>query len=210
MASAIAKVSTQSLKAMGVAPEQVQAFKEPLQAACALFQIDSPARVAGFLSQAAHESEKFKHLQENLFYTTPERILKVFPGRVKTIEQAGRLTSNPRNLANTVYCDRLGNGPMASDDGWQYRGRGLFQLTGKANYKAASEALGHPYLTQPELLTEHMHAALTAAWFWKERGCNELADQRLFTLITQRINGPALLGHSQRMALYTQAVNSLE
>ena len=210
MVKPIARVSTQSMKAMDVAPAQVQAFKESLQAACVLFQIDTPARVAGFLSQAAHESNLFKTLQENLVYRTPERILKVFPSRVKSLAQAECLVSSPRELANTVYCGRLGNGDQGSDEGWVYRGRGLFQITGKANYEAAAKALGHPYLTCPEMLMEPTHAALTAAWFWYQRGCNELADRRLFTQITQQINGPALLGHAERMVLYTQAINGLE
>lgn len=209
MGQVMTSVNTQSLKAMGVAPEQVQMFKEPLQAACALFQIDTPARVACFLAQAVHESDKFKHLQENLFYSSPERIMTIFPSRVKTLDEAKNLTRSPRELANRVYSGRLGNGDMASEDGWNFRGRGLFQLTGRDNYKAVEIALGHPYSTQPELVGMPSHAALTAAWYWHSNGCNELADSRQFSLITKRINGPAMLGHDVRMTLYTQAVNAL-
>jgi len=210
MSKPTARVSTQSLKAMGVLPEQAQMFKEPLRAACALFQIDTPARVACFLAHAVHESAKFKHLQENLFYTTPERILAVFPSRVKTLEEAEALARNPKALAIQVYSCRLGNGDVTCDDGWNFRGRGLFQLTGRDNYEAAAKALNRPYVEQPELVGEASDAALTAAWFWHSRGCNELADQRLFSNITAKINGPAMLGHDARMALYTQAVNCLD
>ena len=64
MAKVAARVSTQALKSMGVAPEQVQLFKGPLQEACALFQIDSPARVAAFLAQTIFERPGLKACTE--------------------------------------------------------------------------------------------------------------------------------------------------
>lgn len=210
MPKVLARVNTQSLKAMGVKPEQAQAFKEPLQAACALFQIDTPHRVAAFLANCAHESGKFLQLQENLFYSSAQRILTVFPSRVRSLEEAEKLTNNPRGLANVVYSNKLGNGEADTNDGWEYRGRGLFQLTGRANYAAAGLGLKRPYKDQPELVSEPSDAALTAAWFWHHSGCNELADGRQFSQITKRINGPAMMGHEARMTLYTQAVNALD
>lgn len=210
MAKPLSFVSTQSLKSMGVKPNESNIFKEVLKAACALNEINTPARVAMFLAQAAHESAKFTRLQENLNYTSPERILAVFPSRVKTLDEAKELVKNPRGLANRVYSDRLGNGSSDSDDGWMFQGRGLFQLTGRENYAKASEALGVDLVSTPGLVALPEHAALTAAWYWRVNGCNELADQRLFQKITRVINGPAMLGHTERMALYTQAVNSLD
>lgn len=210
MAKPLSFVSTQSLKSMGVKPNESNIFKEPLKAACALYGIDTPARVAMFLAQAAHESAKFTRLQENLNYTSPERIVAVFPSRVNTLDEAKKLVQNPQDLANRVYSGRLGNGDTASGDGWKFRGRGLFQLTGRENYAKASAALKVDLVADPDLVALPEHAALTAAWFWQANGCNELADQRLFQKITRTINGPAMLGHTERMALYTQAVNSLD
>lgn len=205
-----AKISTQALKAIGVLAENIQLYKEPLQAACDRFQINTDTRVAMFLAQASHESQGFKHVQENLFYSTPERIMKVFPSKVKTLEQAKTLTKDPKKLANCVYAGRLGNGGEDSGNGWDYRGRGLFQLTGKDNYKAAATELGFDYVSLPELLNSPTHGALTAAWYWSKNGCNELADQRQFSVITKRINGPAMLGHNERMHLYALVINALE
>lgn len=204
------KITTQAMKALGATAESVALYKDALQAACALFQIDTHTRVAMFLAQAAHESEGFKHIQENLFYSTPERILQVFPSKVKTLDQAKTLTKDPKKLANCVYAGRLGNGDAASGDGWNYRGRGLFQLTGRSNYEQAEQKMGHPYLSEPELVNSPTHAALTAAWYWNENGCNELADQRQFSVVTKRINGPAMLGHTERMKLYALVINALE
>ena len=69
MAKVAARVSTQALKSMGVAPEQVQLFKGPLQEACALFQIDSPARVAAFLAQTIFEHPGLKACTEEALKT---------------------------------------------------------------------------------------------------------------------------------------------
>lgn len=204
------KISTQALKAIGVLADNIQLYKEALQAACDKFEINTHNRVAMFLAQAAHESEGFKHIQENLFYSTPERIMQVFPSKVKTLEEAKKLTKDPKKLANCVYAGRLGNGEPATGNGWDYRGRGLFQLTGKDNYSAAAVELDFDYVSLPELLNSPKHGALTAAWYWKKNGCNELADQRQFSVITKRINGPAMLGHNERMQLYALAINALE
>jgi putative chitinase len=55
-----------------------------------------------------------------------------------------------KKLANYVYAKRLGNGDVTSGDGWRCRGRGLIQLTGRANYQSAGRALSRPFETQPE------------------------------------------------------------
>ena len=209
MLSTGVRISSHALKSMGVGLEEVVLFKEPLNEACAAFEINTPGRVAAFLAQAAHESSKFKQMQENLFYTTPERLMKVFPSRIKTLEDAKTLTKNPRGLANRVYSGRLGNGSIESEDGWNFRGRGLFQLTGRANYQEAAKGLNRPYVEKPDLVGFPIDAAMTAAWFWKSKGCNQLADSHQFSVITQRINGPAMLGHEERMAMYSAVINGL-
>ena len=87
------------------------------------------------LATAKHETgNTFKPIEENLYYTTPERIRAVWPKRFPTVESAVPYLRNPRPLANKVYGNRedLGNG--GGDDGYNYRGRGLPQVTGKANY----------------------------------------------------------------------------
>ncbi|MGE1156763.1 glycoside hydrolase family 19 protein, partial [Pseudomonas kitaguniensis] len=89
-------------------------------------------------------------------------------------------------------------------DGSKYRGRGLIQITGRANYAACAEALGLDLVNQPELLEQPQHAAMSAAWFWSTRGLNTLADQGEFAKITRRING-GLTGQEDRLQLWERA-----
>jgi putative chitinase len=196
------------LIAAGIAPTQARLFVEPLGSACDRYQINKPARIAAFVAQAAHESQEFTRLEENLFYRSPERIRQVWPTRVRSMAEAAKLIRNPERLANCVYANRLGNGDESSGDGWQFRGRGLFQLTGRANYMAAGASIGNPYKTHPELVREPWHAALTAAWFWASIDGNNLADASLIDTLTRKINGPAMLAADERRSRFDEALRA--
>jgi putative chitinase len=199
-------ITVQSLIAAGIAPTQARTFAEPLAAACARFAIHPPARIAAFLGQCSLESSSFTRLEENLFYTTPERVRAVFPSRVKSLADAARLTRNPQALANTVYAGRLGNGDTASGDGWRYRGRGLIQLTGKDNYVSAAAGLALPLVTHPDMAALPAAACMTAAWFWHSNKLNLLADSAQWDAITRAVNGPAMLHAAQRRQMTEEAV----
>lgn len=196
------------LIAAGIAPTQARLFLEPLRAAFARFQIDTRPRIAAFIAQAAHESANFTRLEELLYYRTPERLLTVWPRRFAGLGDAAHFIRNPRALANRVYANRLGNGDEASGDGWRYRGRGIFQLTGRANYLAAGVALGQDYKTHPELVALPTDAALTAGWYWASTHLNELADSAQIDAITERINGPAMLGQVERRSNFDEALRA--
>lgn len=200
-------IDVAKLCAAGIAPTQAKMFAEPLKAACALYDINSPVRVAAFIAQLAHESQQFTRMEESLYYRTPERILQMWPRRVGTIAKAITLTKNPKGLANAVYSNRMGNGDEASGDGWKYRGRGAIQLTGRDNYEAASKATGRPYLDQPDLVAQPSDACLTAAWFWHEHGCNALADTSQIDAITARIN-PAMAGKEDRREWFRESLTA--
>jgi putative chitinase len=202
-------INLATLVAAGIAPTQARLFAEPLASACERFGIATPVREAAFVAQCAHESEGFTRLEESLYYRRPERVREMWPGRVRDLVQASRLVGNPQGLANWVYSSRNGNGDVASGDGWRYRGRGLLQLTGRANYSAAAAAIGRPYLECPDLVAEPWDACATAAWFFTQQaGCLPLADASDTAAITRRINGPGMVGLADRRQRFEQAVQA--
>lgn len=182
----------------GVSPTVAKSAVEPLKAAMALHAIDTDERIAAFLGQLFVESSMLTSLEENLLYTTPERLCAVWPSKFKTVESARPYVRNPQKLANFVYANRNGNGPESTGNGWAYRGSGYLQLTGLDNFIAASKALNRPYIDQPELVRQPSDAALTAAWYWQTHGCNELADAGNIDGITRAINGKAMLHAYER------------
>lgn len=198
-----------TLIACGVAPTQARIYADPLAAAASRFGIESKARVAAFLAQLFVESQGFTRTEENLYYTTPERIRAMWPTRVPTLLEASKLCRNPQALANVVYANRLGNGDASSGEGWRFRGRGLIQLTGRSNYHVASDALGMDYVRDPDAVAAPEGACLTAAWFWASIHGNELADASLIDALTQRINGQAMAGADARRSRYDDNLRAL-
>jgi putative chitinase len=90
--------------------------------------------LAYMLATAYHETGRIlQPVEENLNYSA-ERLLAVFPHRF-TPQEARAYARHPERIANRIYGGRLGNRNEASGDGWLYRGRGLVQITGRANYE---------------------------------------------------------------------------
>jgi putative chitinase len=159
------------------------------------FGISTPRRVRYFMAQGYSES-KFKDFSENLVYTTPERLVAVWPSRFSLTQggskaYAADYVRAPQKLANLVYGGRNGN--TDPDDGWKFIGRGVFGLTGKANYQAYSRAMygDDRCVKNPEMVATLPDAVLSAGWFWKTNGLNELADADAYTKATIVINGSA-------------------
>lgn len=97
---------------------------------------------------------------ENLNYTTAAQIKKTWPNRFASVTEAAVYVRNPRGLANKVYNGRMGN-RVASDDGWNYRGRGLAQITGRDNYERLTVRLRElGYLLKTESLVDTPDLAL--------------------------------------------------
>jgi putative chitinase len=185
-------------------------------ATCQEFEINTPQRVAGFLSQTSHESGGYTMLTENLNYRAAT-LAACWPNRFavlgadkKPIKENGKnvptavansIAGKPELIANLVYSSRMGNGPAESGEGWLYRGRGLKQLTGKDNYTRCGAALGLDLVGNPDLLLEPMAAARSAGWFWKANNLSAFADANDIKGMTKKING-GLIGYEQRQALY--------
>ena len=155
-------------------------FVPALNTAMNHYQIVDLKRVAAFISQIGHESGQLRFVKE---IWGPTAAQAKYEGR--------------KDLGNTV-----------AGDGSKYRGRGLIQITGRANYMACGEALGLDLINHPELLEKPQHACMSAAWFWAIKGLNTLADAGEITKISKRINGGSN-GLQDRLALYKKACEVL-
>lgn len=160
---------------------------DALNQVCEKYEINTALRIAGFLSQCGHESVGFRYTVENFNYSAA-RLLMVFPHYFNA-DSAKNYEYKPEKIANRVYANRMGNEDEASGDGWQYRGRGLIQLTGKDSYAAFSMAADNNSLVEPDLLEQPELAAMSAGWYWSTRKINSLADAQDVLGMTKRING---------------------
>lgn len=148
-------------------------FLQPLNDCMTKFEINTNRRMAAFLAQLEHESGSLQYVKE--------------------------LADGKAYETGTALGKMLGN--TEPGDGPRYKGRGLIQITGRANYTKLSQALGQDFINKPELLEQPNNAALSAGWFWKMHGLNELADDDNYVLITKRING-GLNGWSERLKFW--------
>jgi len=198
--------------ATGATLATATAWADAINAACQQFQINTPARQAAFLSQIGVESAGLTELVENLNYSEAA-LLATWPDHFTPEDAAtyGRTSTHPADqvmIANIAYANRMGNGDVASGDGWRFRGRGLPQLTGRFNYRQAGNALSLPLEANPDLVAQPQAASLTAAWYWQQHGCNPMADNRLIVAITQAING-GTNSLPERQRLYAIALPQL-
>jgi predicted chitinase len=97
------------------------------------------------------------------------------------------------------YDGRADLGNTEPGDGARFKGRGLFDLTGRANYTAAAQALNLPLGIDPDIAAGPVVATRISAWYWDRHGCNALADADNLIAVTRAING-GLNGLDQRQA----------
>ncbi len=164
---------------------------DSINATLAAFGIDTPRRGAAFLAQVAHESGRLFYVRELWGPTSAQ------------VRYEGR-----RDLGN-----------LRPGDGKRFMGRGLIQVTGRANYRACRDGLREAlpkekvpdFELSPELLELPKWATFSAGWYWRSRKLSELADDGTpegFILITKRING-GLNGLDDRRALWAKAKAAL-
>lgn len=110
--------------------------------------------------------------------------------------------------SGAAYEGRLSLGNTQPGDGVRFKGRGLIQITGRANYFAMSKAFQTNFIDQPTLLEQPKYACLSAGWYWNSRNLNELADGNFFVTITKRING-GVNGLADREARFLRAAKAL-
>src|SRR5215475_12393370 len=159
-------------------------------------EINTPNRLAHFLAQMMHECGGLTIDWENMDYSAP-RLLEIFGvGRHSaaiTPEEATQLAHKPPAIAERVY--GLGNPRKAKElgnttpgDGFRYRGGGLLQTTGRANYCEIGKTCGVDFENQPELLLSAEHALQPALAEWTSDNLNVFADNNDFLAISKAIN----------------------
>lgn len=117
-------------------------------------------RICHFLAQAAHETDGFRTLEE---YGGPAYFAR-YEGR--------------RDLGNTQ-----------AGDGARYHGRGVFQLTGRSNYRRFGALIGVDLEAEPELAKRPDLSLAIAFAYWREREINPAADADDIARVTRLING---------------------
>lgn len=201
-------ITLTQLIACGIDPTQARIFLDPLNETFDQYEINTRNRQAAFIAQAMQESTKFTRLEENLYYTTADRLYSVFHNRFTSVDDAALYLRNPKKLANHVYANRNGNGPEATGDGWTYRGRGIGQITGKGNYLAVDGAMGTNYTQNPDQLAQPRDACLAFGNYWVRNSCNALADAGNIDAVTRAVNGPAMDGAQNRRQFYAVALRA--
>jgi putative chitinase len=177
-------------KIFTIKEEKAKILIEPLNVTLVEFEINNAKRQTAFLAQVGHESGQFLYMKE-LWGPTPQQ-LKYEPHPT---------TEEELKKGKPLFM-RLGN--TEKGDGVRFKGRGLIQVTGRANYETCGKALNLDLLTHPELLEEPLNACRSAGWFWKSKGLNEWADKEDFVKITRIINGGEN-GLKERTEFYEKA-----
>ena len=193
-------ITSEQLTKIGIEVKWLQ----PLNNTFKKYEINTPKRMASFIGQCAHESGNFKFLEENLNYSAV-RINQVWP-RITLAKAQEAVSKGKAAIAELIYGNRAELGNTKPGDGGKFFGRGIIQLTGRANYTAFATSIGKPEIIEkPELVATPEYACLSAGWFWNTRKLNAMADAGDFVLMTKRING-ATLGLNDRIAKIKKAL----
>jgi putative chitinase len=109
---------------------------------------------------------------------------------------AAPYAGNPRALANKVYNGRMGN-VSGSDDGWNFRGRGASQTTGREGYARLAKATGLDLVSNPDLVNDPQRFLECGVADFILCGCLPFAKADDVLGVTRRLNG-GIVGLAQR------------
>jgi putative chitinase len=207
------KLTEDQLAAMIPTNKEVGEWCAELNKALPKYDIDTPKRIAGFVSQCAHESRDFTATEENLNYSQGalERVFGRYFGAGK--RNAAEYARNPEKIANYVYMDEFRSkrgalGNVKAGDGWRFRGGGLKQLTGRNNYEGFAKDYGMTAEEAADWVRTKEGALASALWFWSKNNLNAIADTGDVVALTKRINGGDI-GLADRQQRYGVAMQAL-
>jgi putative chitinase len=151
------------------------------------YHVETPLTIAIMMAQFSEECGAGLEMEENMNYTA-ERLLQVFP-RHFTPSLAAQAAHNPRMVADIAYGGRMGNAPPPSDDGYNFRGRGLSQVTGRDGYAALAKATGLDLTNNPGLLSAPEYALECGVADFILCGCLPFAEKGDVLSVTKHLNG---------------------
>jgi putative chitinase len=152
--------------------------------------------LAHFFAQIATETGGLQRLDENLNYSK-EGLIKNFSRKTVSVEKASQIAGKPIEIANWVYGGRLGNKGKHTSDGWDYRGSGFIQLTGRENFRDRGQEVQLPLEADPSLARKPYEGLLAATSYWKARKINDAAANNDIHKIRILVNGKAANGLPQ-------------
>jgi putative chitinase len=123
--------------------------------------------------------------------------------------ESGQLRYTEEIASGEAYENRDDLGNSQPGDGKRFKGRGLIQVTGRANYRACGMVLGLDLLATPGRLAEPELAVRSAGWFWATNELNRYADSDHFGSLTKRVNG-GYNGLDDRIVLWLAARRVLQ
>jgi len=187
----------------------LELYAGPIHEVCEYYDMyDNMNRAAGFVAQIAHESGGFNFVKENLSYGA-KGLMGTFKKYFPNEELAKQYERQPEKIANRVYANRMSNGDESSGDGYRFCGRGLIQLTGRANYTKFAADLGISIEETVAYLETPAGAVSSAGWFWDQNNLNQYCDSNDFVTLTKRING-GTIGLEDRQHHYHLALKLLQ
>jgi putative chitinase len=151
---------------------------------------DNVDRLADMLAQTANETGGYTAFEEDLRYRA-DAMVRQWPSHF-TAAQAQAAVGKPIEIASRAYGGRMGNAPYPSTDGYDFRGRGMLQLTGRSNYEATNKRLGIGLDTNPELAAVPALSLLIACEFYERNKVLEACDRKDFAGARRITNGGAI------------------
>jgi putative chitinase len=171
--------------------DKLKLYAPAFAKSCVEMGFNTPKRIATLLGQIGVESGELKYDKE-----LPSVYNKKDPKDKN--EPTGTLYEGRKNLGNTI----AGDGP-------KFIGRGVLQLTGRANYADYGKKLGLDLVGNPELACDPVVSVKIACQYFKDRKLDEAADKWDLDTITLRVNGKAKLHHDIRVAYSEKALKIL-
>lgn len=142
------------------------------------------------MPNAGKRAEKFlpylNRYAEEFEINTPQRWAHYL---AQIAHESGELRYTKEIASGKAYEGRKDLGNTHKGDGVRYKGRGLIQITGRANYSKFTKYCGYDVVEQPELLEQPLDATRSSMWIFDTFGCNELADEDNLKAIRRKING---------------------